>query len=129
MEIRTDLRYTEEHEWARLEDDGTVTVGVTDYAQDQLGDVVFVDLPEAGQEVGTEEPLGAVESVKTVSDLFAPVAGTVLEVNETLMDRPELVNEDPYEEGWLLVMEPTDPAAWESLLSPADYEVHVGEAE
>ena len=127
MEIRDDLRYTEEHEWVRFDDDGTVAVGITHYAQEQLGDVVFVDLPEPGRGLAAGETFGAVESVKTASDLFAPVAGVVAEVNETLVDRPELVNEDPYDEGWMIVIEAADGAETDVLLTAEQYEQHLGE--
>lgn len=108
MNNPTDLRYTEEHEWARLEDDGTITVGITHHAQEALGDVVFVELPEEGAELEEGAIFGVVESVKAVSDLFAPCSGTVEAPNEEVVDRPELVNGDPFEEGWLLKINPTD---------------------
>lgn len=120
-----DRFYTEEHEWARLEEDGTVTIGITDHAQEQLGDVVFVDLPEVGQDVTAGAVFGAVESVKTVSDLFAPLTGTISEVNELLLDRPELVNSDPFEEGWMVVIEPSDAAELDALLAAATYDEQV----
>lgn len=115
-----DLRYTEEHEWVRP--DGThVTVGITDYAQDALGDVVFVDLPEAGASVQAGEPFGEVESTKSVSDLYAPVSGTVVQRNEALEATPEKVNQDPYGEGWMLVIEVADTGAVDRLLSADAY--------
>jgi glycine cleavage system H protein len=116
-----DVRYTSEHEWARLEG-GLVTVGVTSYATDQLGDVVFVELPEVGRRVDALKPFGVVEAVKTVSDLFAPVSGEVVEVNPALADSPGLVNQDPFGEGWMVRIRPSNPAEIQKLLSNADYE-------
>lgn len=115
-----ELRYTEEHEWARA-DGNRVTVGITDYAQDALGDVVFVDLPDVGTAVETGEPFGEVESTKSVSDLYAPVSGTVVERNEALESNPEKVNQDPYGDGWMLVIEASDPSAVEGLLDADAY--------
>lgn len=120
MSVPEDLRYSEEHEWAKVEDD-LVRVGITDYAQHQLGDVVYVELPGWGDTFGFMEPFGVVESVKAASDLYAPVAGTVVEVNTELEDAPELVNEDPYGDGWMIVIEPDDLSDVDNLLSPADY--------
>lgn len=120
MEFPEDLRYTEEHEWARLED-RRVRVGITDFAQDALGDVVYVDLPAVGATVEAHAPLGEVESTKSVSDVFSPVSGTVVERNPLVDDRPELVNEAPYGDGWLVVIEVADPAAIEELLDAAAY--------
>jgi glycine cleavage system H protein len=115
-----DLRYTAQHEWVRI--DGTrITVGITHYAQDALGDVVYVDLPSAGTAVAADEPFGEVESTKSVSDLFAPVAGAVVERNEALESTPELVNTDPYGEGWMVVLEVDDPAALDGLLTAEAY--------
>lgn len=116
-----DLKYTEEHEWARA-DGSRVTVGITHYAQDALGDVVFVDLPAVGTRVEKGQPFGEVESTKSVSDLYAPLSGEVVERNETLESQPELVNSDPYGEGWMLVIEANDPGDVESLLSAEAYE-------
>ena len=101
-EIPADLKYARTHEWARLEEDGSVTVGITDHAQDALGDVVFVEHPEVGQQVNAQEEAGVVESVKAASDIYAPVSGTVLAVNTALVDTPETVNEDSYGDGWFL---------------------------
>jgi glycine cleavage system H protein len=115
-----DLRYTEEHEWARAEG-SRVTVGITDYAQDALGDVVYVDLPATGTRVEQGQPFGEVESTKSVSDLYAPVTGTIVERNEALESQPELVNGDPYGDGWMVVIEADDPGATGSLLSAEDY--------
>jgi glycine cleavage system H protein len=107
VEYPQDVRYTRQHEWARVED-GRVRVGITDYAQDALGDVVYVDLPEAGTTLAADQPFGEVESTKSVSDVYAPVAGTVVDRNPLLDERPELVNEQPYGEGWLILVDPTD---------------------
>lgn len=115
-----DLRYTTEHEWVRA-DGNRVTVGITDYAQEALGDVVFVDLPDSGTEVQAGEPFGEVESTKSVSDLYAPVSGTVVERNAALADAPEQVNRDPYGQGWLVVIEVTDAAAVDALMDAAAY--------
>lgn len=120
MEVPEDLRYTKEHEWARLED-GRVRVGITDFAQDALGDVVYVDLPEVGTAVTAEQALGEVESTKSVSDVFCPVTGTVVERNPLVDERPELVNEQPYGDGWLVVIEAADPEAVAALLDAAAY--------
>ncbi len=106
--IPEDLYYTEEHEWARKLDDGTVIVGVTDYAQKQLHEIVYVELPDTGSETGQMEVVGAVESVKAVSDMNCPIGGTVVEANEELLDSPELINEDPYGEGWIAKIQPSD---------------------
>jgi glycine cleavage system H protein len=114
------LRYTREHEWAKAEGE-RVRVGITAYAQDQLGDVVFVDLPAVGATVRQMQGFGVVESVKAVSDLFAPVDGTVAEVNAALASSPELVNQDPYGEGWIIVITPSDPAQLESLMTAPEY--------
>ena len=120
MSYPEDLRYTAEHEWARREGD-VVTVGVTSYATDQLGDVVFVELPEAGRKLEALKPFGVVEAVKTVSDLYAPLAGEVVEVNGALADNPALVNQAPYGDGWMIRIRPADPAAFQKLMSPDDY--------
>ncbi|MDP8978481.1 MAG: glycine cleavage system protein GcvH [Actinomycetota bacterium] len=115
-----DLRYTEEHEWARS-DQGRVTVGITSYAQDALGDVVYVDLPATGTRVEQGQPFGEVESTKSVSDLYAPVTGTIVERNESLESSPELVNSDPYGDGWMVVIEPDALGDVDSLLSAEEY--------
>ena len=117
----SELKYTEEHEWARA-DGARVTVGITDYAQDALGDVVYVDLPATGTRVDKDQPFGEVESTKSVSDLYAPMSGTIVERNEALESSPELVNSDPYGEGWMVVIEADDAAAVEGLMSAEDYE-------
>ncbi|MBW2234497.1 MAG: glycine cleavage system protein GcvH [Deltaproteobacteria bacterium] len=123
-EIPGDLRYSREDEWARLED-GHVFIGVTDYAQQQLGDVVFVELPEVGSRYDQGAPFGVIESVKAVSDLYAPISGTVTEVNDELVERPELVNESCYRNGWMLALEPSDPSQLDALLDADAYAQHV----
>ncbi len=121
-EIPNDLKYTRSHEWARLEEDGTVTVGITDHAQSLLGDLVFVELPKMGQPLDIEEQCGVVESVKAASEIFSPIAGEVLEINDALIEQPELVNSSPFEDGWLFKMKPDDHnSGWDSLLSPEHY--------
>ena len=120
FEIPDDCRYLESHEWARTEN-GTVRVGITDFAQNELGDVVFVELPEVGDAVGIEDVFGVIESIKAVSDIYAPVSGTITGANETLIDEPELVNEDPYGDGWMIELDPDDEADLEDLLSPEEY--------
>jgi glycine cleavage system H protein len=116
-----DLKYTREHEWARQEGK-RVRVGITAYAQEQLGDVVFVELPKVGARVGARQAFGVVESVKAVSDLFAPVSGEVVEANAELAQKPEIVNQDPYGKGWMIVVAPADASQWDQLLSAAQYE-------
>jgi glycine cleavage system H protein len=123
-DIPQELRYTREDEWVRVEG-ARVVLGITDYAQQQLGDVVFVELPAVGGTLERGEPFGVVESVKAVADLFGPVSGRVVEVNATLADQPELLNQDCYGDGWLLVLEPDDPAEIEDLLVASDYRQHV----
>jgi len=119
-----ELRYTTEHEWAR-EQGGLVTVGITGYAAEQLGDVVFVELPAVGRKLESGKPFGVVEAVKTVSDLYAPIAGEVVEVNAALADDPAVVNREPYGQGWMVRIRPSDPGALAKLLSSADYAKHV----
>ena len=123
MNIPEDLQYTDSHEWVRIEGD-TATIGITDHAQDELGDVVFVELPEEGDTFDADESFGTVESVKAVSDLYTPVGGEVVEVNSALEDAPENINEDPYGEGWIVKLRTTDGA---DLLSPEEYEKVVEE--
>jgi len=120
MNIPDDLRYSTDHEWARLED-GKVRIGITDYAQDALGDVVYVDVPAVGTDVKLNDSFSEVESTKSVSDIFAPVAGTIVEVNAGLADAPERLNADPYGEGWICVIEPTDAAEVDALLDAGAY--------
>ena len=119
--VPKDLRYTREHEWAKLEG-ASVRVGITAYAQEQLGDVVFVELPKVGVKVTARQPFGVVESVKAVSDLFAPVTGQVAEVNGDLPNAPEVVNQDPYGRGWMIVVTPSGAGDWDQLLSAEQYE-------
>lgn len=117
-----ELKYASSHEWARLEEDGTVTVGITDHAQAALGDVVFVELPEVGTVLAAGDDAGVVESVKAASDVYAPVAGEVIEINVLLEDNPEMVNTDPYNEGWFYKLQPADTEELEALLSAGDYQ-------
>jgi glycine cleavage system H protein len=126
MNIPDDLRYTKEHEWCRLKGN-RAAVGITDHAQDQLGDIVYVELPEVGDAVKKGESFGVVESTKAVSELFAPVSGKVVEVNDPLTDTPEAINEDPYEEGWMIQVEMSDPGEAESLMDAAAYRKYVEE--
>lgn len=126
MPYPEDIRYTSEHEWAR-EEGGIITIGITSYATDQLGDIVFVELPEPGRTLEVGKTFGVVEAVKTVSDLYAPLAGEVIEVNGGLVDSPASVNQDPYGEGWMIKIKPTDPSAFAKLLSSIDYEKLVEE--
>ena len=126
MEFPEDVRYTAEHEWARLEG-GIVTIGITSYATDQLGDVVYVELPAVGQALEAMKPFGVVEAVKTVSDLFAPIAGTVTEVNGALADNPALVNQAPFGEGWMIKLKPAQASDVQGLMSHEDYEKLVEE--
>jgi glycine cleavage system H protein len=120
MNVPDDLRYTSDHEWARLEG-GQIRIGITDYAQDALGDVVYVQLPEPGAAVSSGDSFAEVESTKSVSDVYAPVGGTVVEVNAELADAPQRLNEDPYGEGWLCVIEPEDAEALSALLNADGY--------
>jgi len=120
MDIPEDLQYTEEHEWVLVEDD-VIIVGITDYAQSELGDVVFVELPQVGEVVQQMEPFGTIEAVKTVADIFAPISGEVVEVNTLLEDSPHLINEDPYGEGWIIKIKISDRSELENLLSSEDY--------
>jgi glycine cleavage system H protein len=119
------LRYTKEHEWIKLEGD-TATIGITDFAQQELGDIVYVEIETVGQELAAGDVFGTVEAVKTVSDLFLPVAGTITEVNPTLNNSPELVNSDPYGEGWMVKMKVSNPAEVEALMDSAAYQSLVG---
>ena len=124
--IPEDLKYTKEHEWVRVEG-GAAYVGVTDYAQDALGDVVFLELPEVGEEFEQGETFGVVESVKAVSDLYAPVSGRITEINEPLVDAPELINEHPYDDGWMIRMEMSHEIELKELMSAAEYEEYIEE--
>jgi len=124
FEVPDELRYLESHEWVTTGDD-TVRIGVSDFAQDELGDVVFVELPNEGDEISADEAFGVIESIKAVSDLYAPVSGEVVAVNEALFDRPELVNEDPYGEGWMIEVVPTDGGDAEALLDADEYDAQI----
>ncbi len=126
MTFPNDCRYTKEHEWIRLGDDGLAAIGVTDYAQGELGDIVFIELEPEGTEVGPYDVFGTVEAVKTVSELFAPVAGTIEAVNEALEATPELVNSDPYGNGWMVKIRPANAADIEGLMSADEYKHMVG---
>ena len=128
-QIPADLKYIETHQWVRVADDGTATVGVTDFAQDQLGDVVFVELPELGATVTGGEEGGVAESVKSASDVFSPVTGEVIEINESLEDEPEKLNEDPYGEGWLFRVRLSDAGEIDGLMEADAYADMVADAE
>lgn len=127
MELREDRRYSRTHEWACLEE-GVVVVGITDHAQCELGDVVYVELPKVGAQLDQDAVFGAVESVKAVSDLYAPVAGTVAAVNEALASKTELVNEDPYGQAWMIKIQPAPGASLNHLMSSSEYEAYVQES-
>lgn len=121
MNLPQELKYSEEHEWIKEEGSEKVRIGITDFAQSELGDIVFVELPEEGDEVEANEPFGSVESVKTVSELYAPVSGKVVEVNSELEDSPELVNQSPYDKAWMIVVEMSDSSQLDNLLSAEKY--------
>ncbi|PLS18062.1 glycine cleavage system protein H [Bacillus sp. M6-12] len=121
MSTPKELRYSEEHEWVKTEGEN-FRVGITHFAQSELGDIVFVELPEVGDTVTADEPFGSVESVKTVSELYAPISGKVIEVNEDLNDNPEFVNESPYEKAWMIVIEPSDTSELDNLMTAEQYE-------
>ena len=122
MNFPTDIRYTKDHEWIKMEDEKTALIGITDFAQKELGDIVYVDITTVGNEMKAEEVFGTVEAVKTVSDLFLPVAGTILTINPLLEKQPELVNNDPYGDGWMVKLAVNDPADIDKLLDAAAYE-------
>lgn len=126
MEFPQDLKYTKEHEWVKVEGD-SVTIGITDYAQDSLGDVVYVELPQEGGSVTKNEPFGVVESVKAVSDLYSPVSGNVMEVNDAIIDSPEAVNDDPYGDAWMIKVELSSADELDDLLSADDYQSFIEE--
>ena len=126
-EMPGDLQYTKEHEWLRREDDGSVTVGITDHAQSALGDLVYVELPEAGQDREVEGEMAVVESVKAASDVYAPISGNVLAVNEELADDPEKINTDPYGDGWIVRLKPAGDIDESTLMSPDDYQTLIDE--
>ncbi|MBN6205455.1 glycine cleavage system protein GcvH [Ralstonia pickettii] len=127
MSLPNDLMYTKEHEWIKKEEGSKVRIGITDFAQDELGDIVFVELPEVDDTVEADDSFGSVESVKTVSELYAPVSGTVVEVNEELEDSPELVNESPYENAWMIVVELNDESELDNLLTAEQYQAIIEE--
>ena len=127
MSIPQDLHYTKDHEWARVESDGMVSIGITEYAQEQLGDIVYVEFPSAGEEVSQDESFGVVESTKSVSELIAPLSGTVQESNTVLNEEPQLVNEDPFGEGWIIRISPENLDELEALMSAEEYEEYIGE--
>jgi len=119
--VLKDLRYSKEHEWVKVEGD-KMRIGISDFAQSELGDIVFVELPEVGATISVDEPFGSVESVKTVSELYAPISGTIVEVNEELNDNPEYVNESAYEKAWMIVIEPSNPSEIDDLMTAEQYE-------
>jgi glycine cleavage system H protein len=121
MEYPKGLRYSREHEWVLLENNDTGVIGISDFAQNELGDVVYVEAPALGEKISKDDPFGAVESVKAVSDLYAPVSGTVTEVNDTLPETPELINDDPYGEGWIIKVAMSDPAELDDLMTAEEY--------
>ena len=124
MEFPEGLKYTKEHEWVLVED-RTATIGITEYAQQELGDIVYVELPEVGEKIVKDDPFGAVESVKAVSDIYAPVSGTVIEVNDTLPDSPETINDDAYGDGWMIKVEMSDTDDLKDLMSAEEYAEYV----
>ncbi len=126
VNLPQELKYSEEHEWVKIEGN-KVHIGITDFAQSELGDIVFVELPEIGDEITADEPFGSVESVKTVSELYAPVSGKVVEINEGLDDAPELVNESPYEKAWMIVVELSDASELDKLMSAEKYQEMISE--
>lgn len=126
MSVNQSLKYAASHEWVKLEADGTVTVGISDHAQEALGDIVFLELPDAGREVSREEAIAVVESVKAASDIYAPISGTILARNDAIADTPEAINSAPYD-NWLFKIKPTDSAQIDALMSAADYATSIGE--
>ncbi len=128
MEFPDNLRYTSKHEWVREEDDGSVVVGITDYAQDELGDIVFIELPPISDDVvNKDDPFATVESVKAVSDIYAPISGKVVEINDELPGSPEIINEDCYGDGWMVRMEPADDDSADDLMSAQEYQELIDE--
>jgi len=125
VNIPSELKYTKDHEWVK-KDGNIVTVGITDYAQGELGDVVFVELPQVGDEVVKDDTFGSIEAVKAVADLFCPVSGSVTEINENLGDQPDIVNTDPYGGGWMVKIEMSDEAELDTLMASGDYQKHIG---
>lgn len=126
MQFPENLKYTKEHEWVRVENDSIGVVGITDYAQSELGDIVYVELPQIGKQIKQLEPFGTIEAVKAVSDLFSPLSGEVIEVNEKLKDSPDLINKDPYGEGWIIKIRISDLSELNNLLSAEDYKKLIG---
>lgn len=126
MNIPKDLKYTEDHEWVRLEGDHAF-IGITDYAQGELGDVVYVDLPADGDEFGKQDVFGSIEAVKAASDLYCPISGKIVEINEKVADVPETINKDPYGSGWMVKIKVSDVSELDDLLDAAGYEQHIGE--
>ena len=120
--VPSDLKYISSHEWVREEDDGTVTIGITDYAQELLGDIVYVELPEVDSEVALEDELAVVESVKAASDIYAPLSGTVIAINDDLEDTPEIINSSPYDDGWMFKMQPSEPSELDGLMDAESYQ-------
>lgn len=129
MDFPVDLKYTKDHEWARLEDTNIVTIGITDFAQDSLGDIVYIELPSINDTISREQGFGVVESVKTVSDLYAPVSGRVSDINESLLENPEAISEDPYGEGWLIKVEASDVSELNALMTADEYTKFVDDIE
>lgn len=127
MAVPSDLKFTKEHEWVQFDSDHIATIGITDFAQESLGDITFVQLPREGEEIKKNDPFGVVESVKAVSDLYAPVNGRVVEVNQPLLSAPELLNEDPYHDGWLIKVEVKDESDLEDLMDSDEYKEYVEE--
>lgn len=125
MNIPADLKYTKDHEWAKL-DGNIITVGITDYAQGELGDVVFIELPQVGDNVAKDDPFGTIEAVKAVADLFCPLEGEVVEVNSQLDDQPDIVNTDPYVKGWMVKIKINDSAGFDTLMTAETYKSHIG---
>jgi glycine cleavage system H protein len=128
MDIPDDLKYSEEHQWVQVEDD-IALIGITDFAQEQLGEIVFLELPEVGDQLQSGKPYGVVESAKTVSDLYAPVSGDVIEINDELPDSPEIINSSPYEDGWLIKVKLIDPTELDDLFDAANYEEMIDDEE
>ena len=127
MSIPAELKYTESHEWVRTEADGTLTIGITDHAQEALGDIVFIELPAAGKTVAAGDAIAVIESVKAASDIYSPISGEVIERNVKVIEKPELVNTSPYEQGWLVKVKLADKGEIDKLLSAQDYRAHIGE--
>jgi len=127
MAVPKDLSFTKEHEWVQIDNDSIATIGITDFAQESLGDITFVQVPKEGEEIRKDDPFGVVESVKAVNDLYAPVTGRVVEINQPLLTAPELINEDPYNDGWLIKVEVKDASELDDLMSADEYKGYVEE--